>query len=139
MTKNIGGLGEIALRVKDLNSMQDFYSNVVGLPLMKRFPNAAFFRIAEGFAGHTQILALFDRSNHADYVAPNPSQTTIDHLAFSVSADGLESERERLSNLGVAYTTAAHGWVRWRSIYIHDPEGNMVEFVCYDKSIMDDT
>jgi len=58
MTRPIRGLGEIALRVDNLDWMQEFYSNVVGLELMKRFPHAAFFRIAESHGGHTQILEM---------------------------------------------------------------------------------
>ena len=59
----IKALGEIALRVDDLDSMQAFYQDVIGLELMRRFPDAAFFKIADGYGGHTQILALFDRSS----------------------------------------------------------------------------
>jgi hypothetical protein len=29
---------------------------------MTRVPNSAFFKIADGYGGHTQVLALFDRS-----------------------------------------------------------------------------
>ena len=38
----IRALGEIALRVEDLDKMQKFYEEVIGLPLMKRFANSAF-------------------------------------------------------------------------------------------------
>ena len=55
-------LGEIALRVNDLDAMYQFYEQIIRLPLMNRFPNSAFFKIAEGYGGHTQVLALFDRS-----------------------------------------------------------------------------
>ena len=55
----VRGLGEIALRVNDLAAMQHFYEQIIGLPLMTRFPNSAFFKIAEGYGGHTQVLALF--------------------------------------------------------------------------------
>ena len=58
----VRGLGESALRVNDLAAMQHFYEQIIGLPLMTRFPNSAFFKIAEGYGGHTQVLALFDRS-----------------------------------------------------------------------------
>jgi len=47
--------------------------------------------------------------------------------------------RQRLEALGLAVTTAEHGWVRWRSLYVEDPEGNMVELVCYDRSIVEKT
>ena len=42
----VRGLGEIALRVNDLDAMQRFYAEVIGLPLMTRVQNCAFFRIA---------------------------------------------------------------------------------------------
>jgi catechol 2,3-dioxygenase-like lactoylglutathione lyase family enzyme len=58
----VRGLGEIALRVNNLDAMQRFYAEVIGLSLMTRVPNSAFFRIADGLDGHTQVLALFDRS-----------------------------------------------------------------------------
>jgi catechol-2,3-dioxygenase len=102
---------------------------------MKRFPNAAFFRIADGFEGHTQVLALFDRSGDADYQSPNAAQTSIDHLAFALSKADYDAELERLKSLGLNVTTAEHAWVQWRSIYVDDPEGNTVELVCYDETI----
>jgi len=63
----VRGLGEIALRVNNLDAMQKFYEEVIGLPLMTRFPNVAFFKIADGYGGHTQVLALFDRSESPGY------------------------------------------------------------------------
>ena len=62
---SVKALGEIALRVENLDLMQQFYQDVIGLKLMKRFDHAAFFKIADGYAGHTQILALFDRTDWA--------------------------------------------------------------------------
>ena len=57
----ITGLGEVGLRVADLEQMIAFYESVVGLELWQRFEGGAFFRIAEGFEGHTRVLGLFDR------------------------------------------------------------------------------
>jgi catechol-2,3-dioxygenase len=54
--------GEIAFRVNNLDAMQKFYEDVIGLPPMTRVPNCEFFKIADGYGGHTQMLALFDRS-----------------------------------------------------------------------------
>ena len=134
-TKRIRGLGEIALRVADLDAMQRFYQEVVGLELLRRFDHAAFFRIADGYGGHTQILALFDRSAQAGYRGLDSERTTVDHLAFEIDKADYEVEKARLEGLGVQVTTAEHAWVRWRSIYGDDPEGNTVEWVCYDESI----
>ncbi len=78
----IRGLGEIALRVRDLDVMQDFYQKAVGLELVRRFENVVFFRIAEGFGGDVQVLALFDRSNEPGYSGLNAATTTVDHIAL---------------------------------------------------------
>ena len=88
MTRKVRGLGEIALRVDNLDSMRAFYEDVIGLEVMRRMddPPMVFFRIDDGFEGHTQILALFDRSGAAGYPGLNAEQTTLDHIAFAVSA-----------------------------------------------------
>ena len=110
--------------------MQAFYADVVGLELMRRFEHAAFFRIAEGCAGHTTVLALFDRNSPVER-----ERSAVDHLAFTIALVDYEPQRRRLEALGLAVTTATHDWVHWRSIYIEDPEGNTVEFVCYDPNV----
>ena len=132
---SVRGLGEIALRVNDLDAMQKFYEEVVGLPLMTRVPNCAFLKIADGYGGHTQVLALFDRSNSHGYRAPDAETSTIDHIAFEIPLSDFEKELKRLRALGLEVETAEHAWVRWRSLYVTDPEGNQVELVCYDESI----
>ena len=134
--RKIKALGEIALRVNDLDLMQEFYEKVIGLELMRRFPKAAFFKVAEGYAGHTQIVALFDRKELAGYEGLNAEQTTIDHFAFTIAASDYEAEKKRLKGLGLEVSVAKHPWVHWRSLYVHDPEGNEVELVCYDPTVV---
>jgi catechol 2,3-dioxygenase len=131
----VRGLGEIALRVNDLDAMQRFYGEVIGLPLMTRVPNCAFFRIADGYGSHTQVLALFDRSQSPGYRGTNAATSTIDHIAFEIPLADFKHEKERLEALGLQVETSEHAWVHWRSLYVTDPEGNQVEFVCYDSSV----
>jgi catechol-2,3-dioxygenase len=134
--RRIKGLGEIALRVHDLNAMQRFYEQVIGLELLKRFENAFFFKkIADGVGGHTQVLALFDRSAQPDYSGLNAATTTIDHIAFEIGLADFDIERKRLEQLGLAIKTAEHAWVHWRSLYVNDLEGNTIELVCYDPAV----
>ena len=126
----IGGLGEVALRVNDLARMTDFYAERIGLEVIKRFPHAVFFKIAEGFHGHTQVLALFDRKGDEPELEVGQSTTTLDHFAFAIAAADYEAEKARLESAGLEVTTAYHEWVGWRSLYVQDPEGNEVELVC---------
>lgn len=133
----IQGLGEIALQVTNLDTMISFYRDVVGLPLLRRFDRAAFFRVADGVEGHTQVLALFDRHSDADQEPPGTGwrRPPLDHIAFGIALADFEPERARLERLGVQIRIETHGWVGWRSLYVTDPEGNIVEWVCYDASV----
>jgi catechol 2,3-dioxygenase-like lactoylglutathione lyase family enzyme len=131
----IKALGEVALRVNDLEKMQAFYENVIGLELLHRFPDIVFFKIAEGFAGHTQVLALFDHEGEAGYVGVSAAQTTVDHIAFNIELSDYEAEKQRMEGLGLEVSAVEHEWVHWRSLYILDPEGNQVELVCFDPSV----
>jgi catechol-2,3-dioxygenase len=132
-------LGEIALRVQDMATMTAFYRDVIGLEQMTYDGDIVFFKIAEGFAGHTQVLALFhaliDPNAGGRFTGYDPGKTTLHHLAFSVTLDDLIREQTRLENLGLAVRTAVHEWVQWRSVYVSDPEGNTVELVAYDETI----
>jgi catechol 2,3-dioxygenase len=131
----IKGLGEVALRVNDLDTMQQFYEDVVGLELMQRFPSSAFFKIADGYAGHTQILALFNRTSQHPDVPVSAEHSTIDHIAFAIAQSDFEAEKSRLESHGLEVRMADHAWVHWRSMYVQDPEDNTVELVCYDAAV----
>jgi catechol-2,3-dioxygenase len=133
--RSVRGLGEVALRVNNLDAMQKFYEEVIGLPLMTRVPNCAFFKIAEGYGGHTQALALFDRSQSPGYRGTDAATSTIDHIAFEIPLADFADEEKRLEALGLQVETAEHAWVHWRSLYVTDPEGNQVELVCYDEGV----
>ena len=132
---SVRGLGEIALRVNNLDAMQKFYEEVIGLPLMTRVPNCAFFKIADGYDGHTQVLTLFDRAQSPGYRGTDAATSTIDHIAFEIALTEFADERKRLEALGLQVETTEHAWVHWRSLYVTDPEGNQVELVCYDSGV----
>jgi catechol 2,3-dioxygenase len=134
--RRIKGLGEIALRVHDLGAMQRFYEQVIGLEVLRRFDHAVFFRLADGFGGHTQVLALFDRSAQPGYAGLSAATTTVDHIAFEIGRADYDAELRRLRDLGLAVETAEHAWVHWRSLYVTDPEGNTVKLVCYDPAVV---
>ncbi len=127
----VKSLGEVALRVNHLPEMRRFYQEVLGLEVLGASGSAVLLRIADDFGGHTQVLGLFDRS-----VPVGPEHTTVDHIAFTIALDDFESERQRLEALGFNVEVRNHDWVRWRSLYLRDPEGNQVELVCYDPSLV---
>jgi len=133
MTKSnrrVKGLGEVSIQVRDLDAMQKFYEEVVGLEVLRRDENFVFFKIAEGYGGHSQNLALFEASNTL-----NPQESTLHHIALNVALEDFESEKMRLEDLGLKIHATVHEWLHVRSLYFYDPEGNHLEFVAYDETV----
>ena len=145
MTADIGftakGVGEIVLRVRDLDGMIAFYRRALGLELLRRVSeDIAFLRVAEGFGGHTQIVGFFrDRQpsnfHRREWSGHDPTRTTLHHFALEIACDAYERALAHLGGLGIPTDTALHSWIGWRSIYLRDPEDNTVELVCFDPAI----
>jgi len=140
-------LGEIAIRCADMAAMVAFYRDVIGLELMAGGEDAAisFFRIGEGFAGHTSILALFDhRTGSRPGVVPNSDTRPVagalssqHHFALSLPFDEQDAVKRWYDQIGQPYRVEDFGWVGWRGIFTEDPEGNTVELVAYDAALLD--
>ena len=139
VNKCIKGLGEVALRVEDMDEMHRFYEEIIGLELIRRDAHSAFFKIGDGFGGHTQVLALFDRSISPGFYGISTDKTTMDHFALEISLKDYDAEVSRLRQFGLDVSITTHLWVKWRSLYVSDPEGNKVEFVCLDETITSET
>ena len=128
--RRIKGLGEVSIQVRDLDAMHKFYEEVVGLEVLRRDENFVFFKVAEGYGGHTQNLALFEASNTL-----NPQESTLHHIALNVALEDFETEKRRLEGLGLKIHATVHEWLHVRSLYFYDPEGNHLEFVAYDETV----
>jgi catechol 2,3-dioxygenase-like lactoylglutathione lyase family enzyme len=135
----IKGLGEVSIRVQDLESMRKFYGEVVGLQALWQEESYVFFKIAEGYGGHTQNLALFtadERTFLKDKSTQlSPEMSTLHHIALNIALEDFEPEKERLEALGLEVRAVDHEWIHVHSLYFSDPEGNLLEFVSYDERL----
>jgi catechol 2,3-dioxygenase len=136
------GVGEVVVRVADLQRSIFFYRDVLGFQLIRVLHNAiAFMRVADGVEGHTQIIGLFKSdwpSNREDktWDGCSPRLSTLHHFAVEISLRTYESVLSYLTQQGLNPNTQTHSWIGWRSIYVSDPDDNTVEFVCYDASTL---
>lgn len=125
-------LGEIAIRCNNMTAMIDFYENTIGLDRLADRNNGAitFFEIADGFAGHTSVLALFHD--------PNPptsgANSSLHHIALSLPYHEQDAVMRWYEKIDQPYTVEHFDWIGWRGIFTKDPEGNTVELVAYDPS-----
>jgi len=130
--RHVKGLGEVSIQVRDLDAMHKFYEEVVGLEVLRRDDGErfVFFKVAEGYGGHTQNLALFEASKTL-----NPQESPLHHIALNVALEDFETEKMRLEGLGLKINATVHEWLHVRSLYFYDPEGNHLEFVAYDETV----
>ena len=131
----IRGLGEVNIWVKHPHEMRKFYVDVLGLSPIHESGRHIFLKVAEGFEGHPQVVALFNSRFRGVRVKPDATKTTLNHIAFSIRLRDFAGEKRRLEKLGLTVAEELHREPHWRSLYFHDPEGNQVELVAFDESV----
>lgn len=121
---------ESALYVDDLDAAEEFYGQVIGLPLIRRLAGRhAFFRCGEG------ILLLF-RAEATEVPLPAGAPLPVPthgargpgHLCFRAGEEGLDGWRKHLEAQGVTIEADFEWPGGGRSIYFRDPAGNSLEF-----------
>ena len=145
--QSITGIAEIALRVHDLDLMRRFYEQVIGLEVLREIDESGgkcvFYTIGAGDlqGGRCENMALFEEtmiswSMRAKSPQIDSKQTTLHHIAFNISPDDFESEKQRLAKLGIEIIRSGiSSWMHARMFYFTNPEGNLIEFKSYDESI----
>lgn len=157
---SVRGVNHLALVCSDMARTVDFYSGVLGFPLVKTvelpggrgqhfffdigggatlaffwFPNAP-----AGQRGLTHSGSLTDPDGAVSAVA------SMNHVAFDVPAEQIEAARERLVAAGVACTPIVnhddsergasrelHPGVFVRSVYFRDPDDISLELAAWTK------
>lgn len=129
-------IGEIAIRCTDMEGMCAFYGETLGLERLPGNQNddIVFFRIGEGVAGHTTVLALF-RAAPDSPVPETGAGSSLHHLALSLPYAEQEAAMAWYDRIGQPYTVQIFDWVGWRGVFTKDPEGNTVELVAFDRSL----
>jgi len=135
-------LSELVIRSENARRLVRFYQDILGLKLFASFDSATFLKIDDDFDGHPQLLAIFEKSHtfsgpkdmQADKAVANAG--TLHHFAFVLEKEDFLAEQERLNGTGIELQYAEHPRFGWRSVYMFDPDGNSVELICYDASLL---
>ena len=140
----VKALGEIAIRCADVGKMLAFYRDIIGLEVLSGDENSpiVFFKIAEGYGGHTTILALFARDAGRSEIHPQGTDapttgagSSLHHIALSLDFEAQDNVMAWYKANGIEYRVEHFGWIGWRGIFTTDPEGNTVELVAYHPSM----
>jgi len=133
----VRALGEIAIRCRDLDAMVAFYRDIIGLELLQggHRKGIVFLRIAQGYGGHTAVLALFRDEAGEDRGPLGGATSSLHHLALTVGRAEQDKAVEWYRDKGIDYTIQEFAWIGWRGVFTTDPEGNTVELVAYDETV----
>lgn len=88
------------------------------------------------------MLALIDRNARPwpwanAWKQPGPAGlSTLDHVTFRIPLEAYEEELDWLEGLGLEVVTAQFRWMRSRALFVRDPEGNVVQLVAHDPSLV---
>ena len=157
------GINHVALVCKDMTRTVDFYTNVLGMPLVKTVElpeNSGQHFFFECGGGSTIAFFNFPDApdpvvgiSQAEGLPDRPSLLTsvgsMNHLAFLVEPDEIEGFRQRLIDLGLDVTDVwNHDESEWglarskddpgvfvRSVYFRDPDGILLEFAAWTRAL----
>jgi catechol 2,3-dioxygenase-like lactoylglutathione lyase family enzyme len=126
---NIRQLDHIVLRVSDLDAMLDFYLNVLGCSMEKVQEGPGLYQVRAG-SSLIDLIPVDGKLGKQGGAAPGREGRNLDHFCISVEPfDGnaiiayLASKGVECGKVESRYGAEGDG----PSIYVTDPEGNVVE------------
>jgi catechol 2,3-dioxygenase-like lactoylglutathione lyase family enzyme len=125
----IRDIDHLVLRVKDVDAMIRFYGEVLGCPVHRIDEKIRLVQLRAG-RGLIDLIPVDSEIGRAGGAAPGREGRNMDHFCLRVEDWDAEAIRAHLRSHGVepgavAQRFGAEG--QGPSIYVTDPEGNVVE------------
>lgn len=161
----ISGVNHLALVCSDMARTVDFYTNILGMPLIKtvQLPGGGgqHFFFDMGGGNHLAFFWFPTAPEPAPGVSapagiPGKGDITsavgsINHVAFTIPEDKFDEYRSKLKDKGVrvgyilnhddsesGVAREMHPGVFVRSLYFQDPDGILLEFAAYTRELTPD-
>ena len=122
-------LDHIVLRAYDIPTMQAFYCDVLGCTVEKRQEEIGLVQLRAGDS-LIDLVALDGKLGRLGGAGPGMEGHNMDHLCLQVEnydeaaiVSHLKAHDVRVGEIGSRYGAKGEG----PSIYLYDPQGNMVE------------
>ncbi|MEZ8100240.1 VOC family protein [Vibrio bivalvicida] len=130
---NIIALDHIVLRTSQLNNMLHFYQDILGCVIEREKLDIGLTQLRAGSA-LIDIVTVDSELGRMGGKAPQQNGRNVDHFCLQVSAfeeeellNYLKQHNVNTSNFAERYGAQGYG----RSVYVDDPEGNVVELKPY--------
>lgn len=126
--QHIVGIAEIVLWTEDKQRALAFYRDLLGFEVISppTLPNI-FLKVGAGQAGIPQMLVLVPKPEE---IKAKPSGYQLNHLAFELPPAAFDAQHALLVAAGYQPRTGKHPVFTSRTMYVDDPDGNEVEFIC---------
>ena len=129
MTIKIRDIDHLVLRVTDVAAMLRFYCEGLGCHVERRQDEIGLIQLRAG-RSMLDLVPVDGKLGRAGGAAPGAQGRNLDHLCFRVEPYDEAAIRAHLATLGIAagplesrYGAEGEG----PSIYLNDPQGNVVE------------
>ena len=128
------GVVHFSIAVSDLDASQRFYTEILGLTLIRSAPaiGMAFLRAGDDHVVLAKVNAPLDR---------DAADTRQAHHAFKLDTERYDDAKAFLVSKGLVVfeeEDRKHGVFVGRQFYIHDPDGTVIEFSEWDgTSVLD--
>jgi catechol 2,3-dioxygenase-like lactoylglutathione lyase family enzyme len=123
------GIDHVVLRVADVERMLRFYRDALGCGVERRVDRIGLVQLRAG-GSLIDLVPVDGLLGRAGGAAPGPEGPNLDHFCLRIAPFDEAAIREQLARLGYAagpveqrYGAEGPG----RSLYVTDPEGNVVE------------
>ena len=126
--KNVVGISEIVLWTADKERALRFYRDLLGLEVISppSLPNV-FLKAGEGNTGIPQMIVLVPKPED---LKARPSGYQLHHMALELPEEEFDTQRAALVAAGYEPRPGKHPVLASRTMYVDDPDGNEVEFIC---------
>ena len=125
---HIVGISEIVLWAADMQQALYFYRDLLGLEVISppEMPNV-FLKITGTSTTIPQMIVLVPKSAE---IRSKPLGYQLNHLALEIPQERFDTQHKALVSAGYNPRDGQHPVLASRTMYVNDPDGNEVEFIC---------
>ncbi|KJY86104.1 MULTISPECIES: VOC family protein [Vibrio] len=125
----VKGLDHIVLRTGNIQAMLHFYRDILHCPIERELPELGLTQLRAGNA-LIDLVVVDSELGKLGGKAPSQNGRNVDHFCLQIAPLEENALLNYLDQSGLIYEPFAERYGAQgfgRSIYIHDPEGNVVE------------